>query len=301
MSGRPATDLTAPSYLARDAGAEECRASVDGIGIRYLRAGAGPPLVLVHGLLGYSFSWRKNIAELAKVAAVYAPDLPGAGYSDRTLGDCSFAGIARLMLKFLDQLGIDRATLLGTSHGGAVAMMMAALDRDDGSHRIDRLILVDPVNPYSRNGRKRIAIFSSGIGGFLLLHAASVLSHTHGFFLRRMYGDPRRISPGTLEGYGAAIDIPGTMAQLLARVRCWRADLATLSATFPKIAGIPTLLIWGTLDTAVPASSAEPLKRHFHHSRLERLEGAGHLPYEEVPEEFNRVLIEFLERKSPAP
>jgi pimeloyl-ACP methyl ester carboxylesterase len=294
MSGRFATDLVPPAHLAREAGAQECRVTVDGIGIRYLQAGSGPPLLLLHGLLGYSFSWRKNIAALAKVATVYAPDFPGAGYSDRIPTDCSFAGIARLMLKFMDSVGIDHATVVGTSHGGAVTMTMAAMDRDAGGHRIERLVLVDAVNPYSRGGRKRIAVFSSPIGGFLLLRATPVFTRFHGFFLERMYGDPRRISPGTVEGYGAAIGIAGTMPHLLARVKCWSADLRSLADALPKIADIPTLLIWGTRDTAVPTYSIDPLRRHFHNARLILLDGAGHLPYEEVPEEFNRVLLEFL-------
>lgn len=297
MIGPSATNLPPPPHLSREAGAEECRAAVDGVGIRYLRAGAGPPLLLLHGLMGFSFSWRKNMAALARVATVYAPDFPGAGYSDRIPIDCSFAGIARIMLGFMDAVGIDRATVAGTSHGGAVAMMMAALDRDRGGHRVERLVLVDAVNPYSRTGRKRIAVFSSPIGGFLLLRSRLVLRHSHGFFLKRMYGDPRRISAGTVEGYGAAIDVPGTMPQVLARVKCWRGDLRSLTGQLPKIADIPTLLLWGTRDTAVPPSSAESLQRHFHNSRLVLLQGAGHLPYEEVPEEFNRVLLEFLREK----
>jgi pimeloyl-ACP methyl ester carboxylesterase len=301
MSGPSATSPEPPASLSREAGAEECRATVDGVGIRYLRAGSGPPLLLIHGLLGYSFSWRKNIAALARVATLYAPDLPGAGYSDRAPTDCSFAGFARLMLRFMDTLGIEHATVAGTSHGGAVAMTMAAQDLESGRGRVERLVLVDPVNPYSRAGRKRIAFFSSAIGGFLLLRATPVLTRTHGYFLRRMYGDPRRISPGTVEGYGAAIAVPGTMPLLLARVRCWSRDLVALRDALPRIADLPTLLIWGTRDTAVPPSSAEPLQRHFRHSRLVMLEGAGHLPYEEVPDEFNRVLIEFLTNEFTKP
>ena len=84
------------------------------------------------------------------------------------------------------------------------------------------------------------------------------------------------------------------MQHLLARVKCWSKDLRSLPDALRKIADLPTLLVWGTRDTAVPLYSAEPLHRHFHRSRLVRIDGAGHLPYEEVPEEFNRVLIEFL-------
>ena len=106
-------------------GVEECWADVDGSRMRYLRAGSGPPLVLLHGLLGYSFSWRFNIPALAQPATVYAVDLLGTGLSDRpSQVDCSFRSIAESLLRFLDEAGVSTFDLLGTSHGGAVAMML---------------------------------------------------------------------------------------------------------------------------------------------------------------------------------
>jgi pimeloyl-ACP methyl ester carboxylesterase len=284
----------APPQLAREAGAEEHRVSVDGIGIRYLRAGSGPPVLLIHGLMGFSFSWRKNMAALARVSTVYAPDLPGTGYSDRSTIDCSFAGIAGVMLRFMDALGINRATVVGTSHGGAVAMIMTAIDRGTGGHRIARLVLPDPVNPYSRAGRKRIAVFSSPVGSFLAVRSAPILKRMHNLFLERMYGNTSRITPGTAEGYAGPFDIPGTLHHVVRMLKSWRKDVRLLEQALPTIADVPTLLMWGRLDTAVPISSLEPLRKHFHDVRTVVFEDAGHLPYEEVPEEFNKVLIEFL-------
>ena len=77
-------------------GVEECWMDFEGARLRYLRAGSGPPLVLLHGLLGYSFSWRYTLPGLAPFATVYAPDLLGAGFSDRPPGlDHSMRGRAR--------------------------------------------------------------------------------------------------------------------------------------------------------------------------------------------------------------
>jgi pimeloyl-ACP methyl ester carboxylesterase len=77
--------------------------------------------------------------------------------------------------------------------------------------------------------------------------------------------------------------------------------LRELEATLPKLAGIPTLLMWGSNDTAVYASSAKPLAKYFPNSKLIIFPGVGHLPYEECPGEFNQALIEFLTReKIPA-
>ena len=68
-------------------GVEECWMDFDGARMRYLRAGSGPPLILLHGLLGYSFSWRYTLPALAPYATVYAPDMLGAGFSDRRRRD----------------------------------------------------------------------------------------------------------------------------------------------------------------------------------------------------------------------
>src|SRR5579863_7399309 len=89
-------------------GIEESWMDLDGARMRYLRAGSGPALILVHGLLGYSFSWRYAIPAVAPYATVYAPDMMGAGFSDRPDGlDHSMRGTARRLLRFIKNLGIS--------------------------------------------------------------------------------------------------------------------------------------------------------------------------------------------------
>ncbi|MBZ5682538.1 MAG: alpha/beta hydrolase [Acidobacteriia bacterium] len=277
-------------------GVEECWMEVAGARMRYLRAGSGPALILLHGLLGYSFSWRFTMPALAPFATVYAPDMLGAGFSDRPAGlDCTMHATASRLLQFVTQLGISSFDLLGTSHGGAVATMAAAecLAGVTGL-QLQRLILVAPVNPYSAHG-KRLAPFFGGPAGsalFRLLFARTSLFYRP--LLRRLYGDPKKIPPGTLEGYMAPLAIPGLFQHGLNIARTWTADLRELEATLPKVGSVPTLLIWGSDDVAVYASSAASLAKHFPNSRLVVFPGVGHLPYEECPQEFNRVLIEFL-------
>src|ERR1700688_4430911 len=104
---------------ALSAGVEECWMDMDGARMRYLRAGSGPPLILLHGLLGYSFSWRFTIPALAPYATVYAPDLLGAGFSDRAFRlDHSMRAIAKRVVRFVEKLNLASLDLLGTSHGG---------------------------------------------------------------------------------------------------------------------------------------------------------------------------------------
>src|SRR5277367_6661307 len=127
-------------------GVEECWMELDGARMRYLRAGSGPPLILLHGLLGYSFSWRYTLPALAPYATVYAPDLLGAGFSDRPRGiDHSMRATARRVLRFVEKLGITSFDLLGTSRGGAVAMAAAAeCASGNGFASLRRLVLVCP-------------------------------------------------------------------------------------------------------------------------------------------------------------
>src|SRR5579884_2101771 len=92
----------------------------DGVRIRLRRQGAGHPVVLVHGLLGYSFSWRSVIPILARNRQVLALDMPGAGFSDcRPNLDCRLISAAQRLRSLLTAAGIDACDLVGSSYGGA--------------------------------------------------------------------------------------------------------------------------------------------------------------------------------------
>lgn len=270
---------------------EECFAMVDGYRMRYLRCGSGPALVLVHGLLGYSFSWRYALPVLAERATVYAVDMVGVGFSDRPANlDCRFRAQAQRLLLFLDTIGVVSCDLLGTSHGGAVAMMAAAL----APERIRRLILVAPANPWSAHGKMWAPFLASAPVSWLILHLGPGLEVAHDLVLRRLYCDRSRIRPGTLAGYSAPLRSPGAFKYWLDVMRTWNSDLGDLETEMPRIAHIPALLLWGEKDAAVDPASAVELGRQFKNCRTQIFEGAGHLPYEEVPERFNSALLEFL-------
>ena len=271
----------------------EREARAGGYRVRYLKAGSGPPLVLVHGLMGYSFSWRFNIPAFARQFTVYAPDMLGMGFSDRPADiDYRLRACSERMLEFVDQLGLRTFHLLGTSHGGGVATMMTALARN----RIAKLVLVDPINPWSRIGRKRVAVLSSALGALAFRHAFPHIRRAHGFFVRRMYGDPAKVTQATLNGYAAGLAQPRSADYGLGVVRSWQADVRALKEMYPQIRGVPTLLIWGDRDLAVSPQSSYEVQRALPGSELAMLPGIGHMAYEECPEEFNRLVLEFLGR-----
>jgi pimeloyl-ACP methyl ester carboxylesterase len=274
---------------------EERWARIEGHRMRYLRSGSGPALVLVHGLLGYSFSWRHALPVLSEKATVYAVDMLGVGFSDRPHNlDCRFRAHAGRLLAFLDDVGITSCDLLGTSHGGAVAMMAAAL----APERVQRLILVAPANPWSTHGKGWAPFLSSPPLAWLILRLGPGLGIAHDFMLQRLYGDRRRIRPGTLAGYSAPLRIPGAFKYWLDVMSTWNSDLDELQSVMARIAHIPALLLWGDEDRAVNPASATDLRRQFTDCQIEIFDGVGHLPYEEVPGRFNSSLLEFLSRSS---
>ena len=263
--------------------------------MRYLQAGAGRPLILVHGLMGYSFSWRFAIPALAAHATVYAIDNLGAGLSVAPEGmDCSMRAAAERVLQFADALGITDFDLLGTSHGGAVAMMAAALCTERHDTRLKRLVLVAPVNPWSRHVRWLAPFLGGRFGSLLFRNTIARWRFLDSLWLRRIFGDSSKIPPDSLEGYRRPVRENDGFRYGQRVVRTWAADLAELEKALPKIRNYPTLLMWGTRDRAVSFRSAERLGQNFRDCHLVAFKGVGHLPYEEGPEEFNRELIKFL-------
>jgi pimeloyl-ACP methyl ester carboxylesterase len=156
------------------------------------------------------------------------------------------------------------------------------------------------VNPWSLMGSGMAAFLSNPLVAPIFLTVAPFLKFAHGYMLRRIYGDVKRIRPGTLEGYSAPFRMPGAFRYGLSVLRTWPQDLRELESVLPRITHIPTLIMWGGLDNAVDPSSAEKLRQQFQNSRLVMLEGVGHLPYEEVPDEFNRTVKKFLSEVQPA-
>jgi pimeloyl-ACP methyl ester carboxylesterase len=293
--------LASGPQIAQIAGAEERSVSLDGVTWRYWFAGSGPPLLLIHGFMGYSFSWRFNVEPLSRYFSVYAMDLPGSGFSERTTGNgCSLAGDAQGVLRFMQHFGIENADVVGSSRGGGLAIVLAALAAEkDQLHRLRRMVLVSPINPWSSFGKVLARLFATTLGGLYIVHVQPRLHVIARRYIKTLYGDATRISPGTFEGYRAGLDPPGSFEHLVRILRSWHDDLEAIEQAINEISGLPTLLLWGSRDRAVYPSSIHQLQRHLKNSALVIFHGAGHMPYEEVPDEFNRVLCDFLLHDAP--
>ncbi len=301
MSALPAQPVSKTPLIARIPGAQERSLKIDGVTWRYWFAGSGPPLVLIHGFLGFSFSWRFNMEALSRYFSVYAMDLPGCGFSERPrVNECSLCGDAEGVLRFMEELGIENADIVGSSRGGGLNMILAAAaSRTNRLHRIRRLVLVSPINPWSSHGKVLTRLLATTLGGLYVVHVQPRLRIIAKRYFKALYGDPSRIAPGTFEGYIAGVEAPGSFEHLLRILRSWHEDLAAIGESLAEISGIPTLLLWGSRDRAVYPSSIHQLQRQLKNSALVMFQGAGHMPYEEVPDEFNRVLCDFLLHDAP--
>ena len=266
---------------------------VAGAGMHVVRAGSGRPLVLMHGIIGSTANWRRTIGALAGDASVYAIDQINMGRSQRVRGlDAGLEATADRVAAAMDGLGLTEADIAGHSHGGAVALMLAARHRE----RVRSLILFAPANPYSHVGDWLVRAYNTPLGRLLVRTGPYLPRRIQLAGLARMYGDPARIADGSLQNYIVGLRVPGTMQHILAIVRDWFPEMAKLEAALPRVAGVPTLLVWGDRDPAVDPASAVKLQRVLPQAELRIIPGAGHVAFEEMPEEANRIMLEWLGR-----
>jgi len=261
--------------------------------VRFSQAGSGPPLVLIHGLLGGAFCWRRNVPVWAQEHTTFAVELPGFGESPahRNL-TCGMEAQARRLLRWLEERDLDSVDVVASSWGGGVAFLLAAMTR-----RVRSLVLAAPVNPWSELGRERVRFFRGRIRGTLLRLGMPISRPIHRVILERMYGDPARIPAGTLEGYSRLMLCPGRASNLINTLANWEPDLHALREAIERVHA-PALLLWGSRDGAVDLYSAEELMKRLPACELRVIEGAGHLPFEETPDEFNRLASVFWQQIS---
>ena len=255
--------------------------------------------MLVHGLLGGSFCWRSNLSALSRKYTVIAVDLPGSGLSDappRT--DCGMACQSARLARLMRTLQSGPVTVIATSWGGAVALRLAmeesAIQLPNASPQIRALVLAAPANPWSGFGRRRIAFFNTALGGWLLRTFFPVSAPMHALALRRMYADPKLVTLAASQGYARQIVRPGRAHNALSTLQHWHSDMEVLRTGISKIS-VPVLLINGTEDLAVDPASLLVLRSHLRCCEHITLPGLGHLPFEEDPEQFNQIVLKFLE------
>ncbi|MFC1407969.1 alpha/beta fold hydrolase [Streptacidiphilus sp. N1-12] len=266
----------------------------------YRIAGSGPAVLLIHGIGDSSATWAGLIPGLAEKHTVIAPDLLGHGASDKPRADYSVAAYANGMRDLLGVLGIERATLIGHSLGGGVAMQFAY----QFPERTERLVLVSTggvgreVNPVLR------AVSLPGADlmlSSLKLPGARLQTHLFIQLMRLLNTDLGQDAPDLLNLVDALPDATARSAfiRTLRAVVDWRGQVVTMLDRCYLVRGLPTMLLWGSRDSVVPVRHAYHAHAAMPGSRLEIFEGAGHFPFHSDPRRFLEVVEDFISTTHP--
>ena len=274
--------------------------TIHGREVTYSSDGEGPVLLLIHGMAGTCESWREVIEPLARQSTVIAPDFPGHGGSAPGGGDYSIGALAAGLRDLLLALGHDRATLVGHSLGGGVAMQFAY----QYPEMVERLALVS----------------SGGLGPEVtpILRAAALPGAD--LFIAATAGPAAQIGSVIGRGLGAIGLRPDTDVAEVARGYASLSDADRRAAFLASVRGVigtggqlidaadrlyladglPVLIVWGSRDPIIPVRHAEDAHRAIPGSRLEILDDVGHVPQLEAPGRFLVALEAFLRDTEPA-
>lgn len=280
---------------------QHCEITLHGHVVRYRKEGRGPLLVLLHGIAGTAATWDEVIPLLALDHMVIAPDLMGHGESGKPHGDYSLGGYANAIRDLLEALGAKRATLVGHSLGGGIALQFAY----QFPERCERLVLVssgglgrevhgllraaalpgaEVVLPWlCVVGRQSVGRVVHALGG-LGLRASADLEEAWRSFVSLEAPEARRAFVQTVRGI---IDLGGQSVDAT--------NLLYLTA------GLPTLIVWGERDPLIPVKHGRAAHERMPGSRLEVMTGAGHFPHRDAPARFAALVLDFLHTTRPRP
>ncbi|HZG52915.1 MAG TPA: alpha/beta fold hydrolase [Pyrinomonadaceae bacterium] len=274
-------------------------AEVEGVRVHYQEAGdeGAPALLLIHGFCASNFVWNEALVPLAEAGfRVVAPDLVGFGFSGKPgSGEYTIEAQARILVGLLDALGIERATLVGSSYGGAVAAVCAL----DAASRVERLVLVGAVSNDEITRRPMLRLAATPVMGELF---APVLLDARRFMKNRLRATYAAENGYLLDSVRIAahqrpLRAAATHRAILRTLRNWSATRIEREAA--RITQ-PTLLVWGADDRDVPLRHGRRLHELIALSRLFVFPECGHLPQEERPAEFVSLVAEFCRGAEPA-
>ncbi|WP_433271490.1 alpha/beta fold hydrolase [Actinosynnema sp. CS-041913] len=263
---------------------------VDGTETRYLEAGDGPPVLLIHGEGSVAEEWYDVLKGLADGHRAVAVDLPGYGYTE-PIPDNSAAALAAFVWAFARTVGLERPSLVGHSLGGGVAVT-AALQRPG---QVPALVLVSPSGMGRAINPAMVVQSVTPLGdltqwlipllpfGPELLVAATVLIGAH---------RPWRVTEPWWSSQVQAVATPGTLATALRSQRTAIGLLGQRNLALGRLPELPmpTLVVWGLKDVMVPFWQGIAARRRLRRGRLKLLVWCGHLvPLEGADELLGEV------------
>jgi len=269
--------------------------------VTYRAGGSGPLLVLVHGIAGTADVWREVLPELAEKHSVIALDLLGHGESAKPRGDYSLGAYASGLRDLIVALGYERATLIGHSLGGGVAMQFSY----QFPERCERLALVSSgglgpeVHPLIRAaaipGSDWVLPFISRPG---MAGVGSFLRDTLGRVGLRVGSDVTEFARGWVSLADAE-----TRSAFLNTVRTIIDPAGQRVSARDRLylaADVPTQIIWGAKDRIIPVRHGHEAHEQMPNSRLAVFEASGHFPQLDDPRRFVRTIESFMAETKPA-
>jgi len=280
---------------------EQQEVIIHGKRLTYRLAGKGPLVLLIHGMAGSATTWKQVMPALSERFTVLAPDLFGHGESDKTKGDYSLGAMASVLRDLIVALGFKRATVVGQSYGGGIAMQLAY----QYPERCERLVLVNAgglgteVNPLLR------MLTLPGAEAVLLIACAPPvrrIAEAVGRVALRKRLESATVIPELWRSYSSLGNVEARRAFLrtLRAVIDPRGQSVSANDKLYLAAGMPTLIIWGEDDRVIPVEHAYAAHAVISGSWLEIIEGVGHYPHCEAPDRFVTALTEFIESTRPA-
>ena len=275
--------------------------TIHGQRIVYRRAGAGPVVLLLHGIAGSSATWEPVMERLGADYTVVAPDFIGHGESDKPLGDYSLGSFANWTRDLLDALGIDRATVVGQSFGGGVALQFAYQFPD----RCERVALVD-AGGLGREVNWILRLVTVPGAEFVMPVLFPSFVVGLGDSLARLLRRRGFANPAADEVWSAYRSLTDAETRQ-AFVRTIRAVIdpggqsVSAHGRLHLTEGMPVLIIWGERDRIIPVDHAYQAADAIPHSTLHVLPGLGHFPQAEDPEAVARLLSDFMASTEPRP
>jgi pimeloyl-ACP methyl ester carboxylesterase len=281
--------------------AELRHTKIHGHDVAYRIAGSGPVVLLVHGMAGSSATWLPVIPALAHDFTVVAPDLLGHGGSAKPRGDYSLGAFASGLRDLLVALRLERATLVGQSLGGGVAMQFAY----QFPERTERLVL---VSSGGLGEEVNVGLRLLTLPGLEYVLPAACTSWLHDTVanvagaLRHVGLRPTANAVEMWRAYGSLADSATRTAFLhtLRSVVDTAGQRVSARDRLYLASMVPTMIMWGDRDRVIPCSQAYTTHDDLPGSRLEIFEGVGHFPHAERPQQFADALTDFMRTTSPA-
>jgi pimeloyl-ACP methyl ester carboxylesterase len=273
---------------------ERQHVSIHGHDVLYRQGGEGPVILLVHGIAGSSRTWRGVMPALAARHTVVAPDLLGHGESAKPIGDYSLGAYASGLRDLLGVLGIPRATVVGHSFGGGVTMQLAYQHPEC----CERLVLVGSGG-LGREVSWMLRLLALPGSELLMPLIFPPFLRDRGDEMSRALHERGIRSPRLDEmwrAYGSLADSPNRKAfiRTLRSVVDPGGQVVSAMDRLYLAAAMPTLIVWGERDDIIPVSHAHAAHEAIPGSRLEIFPDVAHFPHVERPEEFVRVLTDFM-------